>query len=444
MELADRAGLEWLMQSPHMKLTLTPVSSTAINLRRVVVLRCIALAGQLLAVWVAVTSLHMALPLEPLIGIIAAMALLNFLTWLRMQRPLPVSESELFAHLVLDAAALTALLYFSGGSTNPFVMLYLLPLALSAAALPASYAWAMAAVTVACDTMLMFFYLPLPHSHSPTEDDFGLHVLGMWLGFVLSAALIAWFAVRMAETRRSRDQLVAQMREDELRNERILALGTLATGVAHELGTPLSTMAVLTKELGQDAGDSPSTRAGLRLLREQIDRCKSILATLSASAGASRAEGGGRMPLENYLDELLRDWKATRLGVQARHRFDGPRPSPEIVAEQTLSQAIVNILNNAADASPENIEVNARWNEKDVVLEICDRGTGLTPDAEQAAGQPFFTTKAPGQGVGLGLFLAHATLNRFGGNVRLYNREGGGVCTRLTLPLSSLRVDALT
>src|SRR3989304_9641976 len=145
-----------------MDTTPSSLSSNTINLRRLVVLRCIALAGQFLAVWVAVTSLHMALPLRPLIGIIAAMALFNFLTWLRMRRPWPVGETELFTHLALDVAALTALLYFSGGSTNPFVILYLLPLALTAAALPAGYAWAMAAVTMACYTLLMFFYMPLP------------------------------------------------------------------------------------------------------------------------------------------------------------------------------------------------------------------------------------------------------------------------------------------
>ncbi len=427
-----------------MNLTPTLVSSTAINLRRLVVLRLIALAGQFLAVWVAVTSLYMTLPMRPLIGIIAAMTAVNFLTWWRMQRPWPVGEIELFSHLALDVVALTALLYFSGGSTNPFVILYLLPLALTAAALPAAYAWAMAAVSIACYTLLMFYYIPLPQSHAGDHDDFGLHVLGMWLGFVLSAGLIAWFAVRMAETRRSRDRLLAQVREDELRNERIVALGTLATGAAHELGTPLSTMAVLTKELDQDAGATPAMRDNLRILREQIDRCKSILSTLSVSAGASRAEGGGRLPLENYLEEILQNWRTTRLGVSVRHRFEGPRPSPEIVAEQVLSQAIVNILNNAADVSPENIEITGLWDEHELELKICDRGGGLAPDAAHAAGQLFFTTKAPGQGLGLGLFLAHATLRRFGGKVQLYNREGGGVCTQLTLPLSGLRVDGVS
>jgi two-component system sensor histidine kinase RegB len=415
-------------------------SSTAINLRRLIMFRCIALTGQFLAVWVAVNSLHMSLPLRPLIVVIAAMALFNFLTWLRIQRPWPVGEAELFVHLVLDVAVLTALLYFSGGSTNPFVILYLLPLALTAAALPMGYAWAMAAVSVACYTLLMFFYIPLPRSHAAHGDDFGLHVLGMWLGFLLSAGLIAWFAVRMAETQRSRDRLLAQMREDELRNERILALGTLAAGAAHELGTPLSTMAIVTREMANAASATPDMGENLRILRDQIDRCKTILSNLSASAGQTRAEGGGRLSLEDYLDGVLRDWQGTRLGVTPRRRFEGPRPAPEIVTEHTLSQAITNILNNAADASPENIDITARWNERELVLEVCDRGKGLTTAAAEHVGHPFFTTKEAGKGLGLGLFLAHATLNRFGGAVRLYNREGGGVCTQLTLPLSNLLV----
>jgi len=264
----------------------------------------------------------------------------------------------------------------------------------------------------------------------------------MWLGFLLSAGLIAWFAVRMSDTRRSRDRLLAQMREDELRNERIVALGTLAAGAAHELGTPLSTMAVLAKDMERDAG-APPMRANLRVLREQVDRCKSILSSLSASAGASRAEGGRRVPLENYLADVVNHWQTMRPGVSVRRQFEGPRPSPEIIAEQTLSQAIVNILNNAADSSPDNVEIKVSWSERELVLEISDRGEGMTPDVARAAGQPFFTTKAPGQGLGVGLFLAHATLRRFGGTVQMYNREGGGVCTQLTLPLDNLRVDGV-
>lgn len=418
-----------------------PVSN-AINLRRLVALRCVALIGQLLAVWVAVTNLHMMLPLRPLIGIIAAMALLNLVTWWRLRRRWPVREEELFIHLVLDVAALTGLLYFSGGSTNPFVTLYLLPLALTAVALSGSYVWAAAAASIACYSFLMFFYVPLPQSHAHHGDDFGLHVLGMWLGFVLSAGIIAWFAVRMAGTRRERDRLLAEMRENELRHERILALGTLAAGAAHELGTPLSTMAVLAKEMAREVAAAPGMGENLRILHDQIDRCKAILSNLSASAGQTRAEGGRRLSLENYLKEVLDVWQSTRLGVTARRHVEGPHPAPVIVAEHTLSQAIVNILNNAADASPESVDIAARWSERELILEVCDRGEGLTPTVAANIGQPFFTTKETGKGLGLGLFLAHATLHRFGGTVQLYNRDGGGVCTRLTLPLSSLLIES--
>ena len=200
-------------------------------------------------------------------------------------------------------------------------------------------------------------------------------------------------------------------------------------------------MAVLAKEMGRDTTASASLHDHLRVMREQIDRCKSILATISASAGQSRAEGGKRLTLETYLEKIIQDWRATRVGVNVQYHFQGSRPSPEIVAEQTLSQAITNILNNAADASPGSVEMNGRWNEQELVLDICDRGAGLTPDALRDAGQPFFTTKGPDQGLGLGLFLAHATLQRFGGTIRLYNREGGGVCTQVSLRLAGLRVD---
>ncbi len=415
--------------------------STAINLQRLIVLRWIVLGGQVLAVWVALTFLRISLPWQALIVIIAVVALINFLTWWRTRRSWPVLELELFAQLIFDGVALTALLYFSGGATNPFVILYLLPLALTAAALSTVYAWSMVAATVACYTSLMFFYVPLLHGENSHDDNFGLHVFGMWLGFVVSAALIAWFAVHMAETRRSRDRLLAQMREDELRNDRLVALGTLAAGAAHELGTPLSTMAVLAKEMERDTAVSQPMYKHLRVMRDQIDRCKSILSTISASAGQSRAEGGKRLALEIYLEKVIQDWRAMRVGVHVQYRFQGERPAPEILAEQTLSQAITSILNNAADASLDNVEVNARWDEQELVLDICDRGAGLTPDALRDAGQPFFTTKASDQGLGLGLFLAHATLQRFGGTIHLYNRDGGGVCTQVMLPLAGLRVD---
>jgi two-component system sensor histidine kinase RegB len=413
---------------------MSPPSSAAINLRRLAVVRTIAVAGQGAAVWVAVTRLGMPLPLDPLVAILAAMVVVTAATWLRPRLAAPVREAELFAQLVLDVAALSALLYFSGGATNPFVTLYLLPLAFAAAALPAAYTWAMAALATACYTLLFFRHVPLPPSHA---HDFGLHVLGMWFGFVVSAALIAGFAVRMSATVRSRDRLAAEMRERGIREERVLALGTLAAGAAHELGTPLSTMAVLVKDL---APDRPVSAERLEILRAQIARCKEILGSLSASAGAVRAEGGGAEALDRWLEALVDKWRVVRPGIDVRARFTGTSPAPRIVADQTLAQAIVNILNNAADASPQAVEIDGYWNDERLALEIGDRGPGLDPRIQSEVGHAPVTTKDGERGLGLGLFLAYTALSRFGGTVRLANREGGGVLCRVELPLAALRV----
>jgi two-component system sensor histidine kinase RegB len=176
----------------------------------------------------------------------------------------------------------------------------------------------------------------------------------------------------------------------------------------------------------------------LSILRNQIARCKEILSSLSAAAGQVRAEAGASRPLDAWLEELMQRWQSLRPGVPLRTHFDGTRPAPRIVAEQTLAQAITNILNNAADASPAAVEVSGHWTEEELVLEIADRGSGLAPEIMHRAGEPFLSTK--GEGLGLGLFLAYTTFNRFGGAVRLLARAGGGTLCRLTLPLAALRV----
>ncbi|MFZ5593907.1 MAG: ATP-binding protein [Pseudomonadota bacterium] len=410
-------------------------SSSSPNLRRLVAFRGVVIAVQLLAVLVAVYGLDIPLPLFPLLTVIAAFAMLNVLTIARLKMAAAVTDGELFGHLLLDVTALSALLYLTGGSSNPFVSLFLLSLTMTAVALPAVYTWAMAVITAVCYSALMFFYLPLPHSHG---SDFNLHVLGMWFNFVLSAGLVAWFVVRMGNTVRERDRALAEAREKALRDEQLVALGTLAAGAAHELGTPLATMAVLTKELAREHALQPEAADRLRILRDQVDRCKGILTTMAASAGQVRAEAGRGLALDVYLQDMLDHWRAMRPGVVVAQEWTGSQPPPRIVAEQTLTQAILNMLNNAADASPELVEVQGEWDASELRLVICDRGPGLTPAIQAQAGKALFTTKEPGQGLGMGLFLAHATIGRFGGSVQLFNREGGGACTRLVLPLANL------
>lgn len=426
---------------PLMTAALGSLSSTAVNLRRLLLVRAITLIVLLLALGFVLSRLNLSLPLPPLLATLGGIALLSVVTLWRLSRSWPVREVELFVQLLLDVAALTVLLYFSGGPSNPFVTLYLLPLAIAASALPGTRVWWMAGVTAVCYTALLGWHVPLSTEMLEHDSGFGMHVLGMWLGFVLSATLIAGFAVRMNATLRERERALASLREQALRHERVVALGTLAAGAAHELGTPLSTLAVLVKDIEPERGLSAET---LAILRAQITRCKEILSSLSAAAGPLRAEAGDRQPLDTWLVAIIDRWLETRPGVMATRHFTGDGPVPRIVAERTLSQAITNILNNAADASPQAVEITGQWSADKLTLDIADRGPGLTPElkriGEQSSGLDVgFSTKS--EGLGLGLYLASTVLNRFGGEVRLIERDGGGLLSRLILPLATLRVD---
>ena len=404
------------------------------NLQRLFLLRNIVIAAQCVTFALAHWALEMDLPWSQMVAVTVLLAILNLATWIRLRRNLPVSSIEFFAQLLMDVLALSALLYFSGGSTNPFISLYLLPLTIAAAALPWAYTWVMAAVTISCYTLLLFYYVPLPHDHEEHNSEFNLHVSGMWLAFVLSTMLIAWFVVKMGISIRERDKDLALAREQALRNEQIIALGTLAAGAAHELGTPLATMAIVAGELQGEYPDDSEFQNNVVILRDQITHCKHTLTQMLADAGQARAEDGSGQAVDYFLKQVLDKWQLMRPAVKFTYQCSGVDPVPQILNTQLLSQSILNLLNNAADASLKHIEIKATWDFEQLHLEILDYGEGLSREAIQRAGQAFFTTKAPGKGFGIGLFLANANIERCGGSVRLTNREGGA-CTEVTLPL---------
>ncbi|MEK6708600.1 MAG: ATP-binding protein [Pseudomonadota bacterium] len=404
------------------------------NLQRLFLLRNIALVAQCLTFALAHWVLEMQLPWTEMVTVVTLLAALNLATWVRLRRNWPVSSIEFFAQLLVDVFALSALLYFSGGSTNPFISLYLLPLTIAAAALPWIYTWAMAAITISCYTLLLFYYVPLPHDHSEHTSEFNLHVSGMWLAFVLSTVLIAWFVVKMGISIRERDKDLALAREQALRNEQIIALGTLAAGAAHELGTPLATMAVVTGELQKEYPENSEFQNDVRILRDQITHCKRTLTQLLADVGQARAEDASGQAVDHFLQQVLDKWQLMRPMVKFSYRSSGIQPAPQILGAHLLSQSLLNLLNNAADASLDRIEIESSWDQQELLLEILDYGKGLSEEAVQRAGQAFFTSK-PGQGFGIGLFLANANIERFGGSVSLTNREGGGARTQVRLPL---------
>ena len=433
------------------------------HLRRLFLLRCGAILAQLATLTLVHRFLSPDFAWVPMLGAVGFLTLLNLLTWWRLSFDLPVGSLELFLQLSADVLVLTVLLYYGGGSTNPFVSFYLLPLVIAAATLSRRHTWGMAALTLACYSLLMVWYVPLPGgqiqhqmapmqgmhdmqgmdhmnhqmmvmplaadtSASPLQDAFNIHVLGMWLGFVISAMVVAYFAVEMTRAVRIRDAQLNRVREEILRNERIVALGTQAAGAAHELGTPLATMSIVIGEMRNDCSD-PEQQDNLGILNDQVRNCKRILDSLLAHA----QENSSELSLEEFIRNVLDEWQLLRPTVHYRFQVKGIQPSPRLRADPALRSALLNLLNNAADASPDEMDIQLHWDDANIRLEIHDHGPGLTPEAAARAGSAFITTKQEGRG--LGLFLANATMERLGGSVRLSNREGGGATTEVVLPL---------
>jgi two-component system, sensor histidine kinase RegB len=217
----------------------------------------------------------------------------------------------------------------------------------------------------------------------------------------------------------------------------LVALGALAAGTAHQLGTPLATMAILAKEMEHELTAMPDLTQKLHLLRDEINRCKAILAQMASQAGQAKAEEGHLVTLDRYLEELLVEWRKLRPETLVKIRPVGPEPALHIIADRTLTQAIINVLNNAADAAAKGVEIDAKWEHNELTIEIRDDGPGLPASIRHHIGKPFFTTKPAGAGMGLGLYLTQRTLDSLGGRLELSESiSTRGVCAKITLPLS--------
>ena len=298
----------------------------------------------------------------------------------------------------------------------------------------------MGAITLACYTFLVFFYQPLFVMNSHGETGFHAHLLGMWFNFVLSVGLIVFFIMRMMQSIQERDAKLSELREKSARDSHVLALGAMAAGAAHELGTPLSTMAVVTHELECDYASDSSITSQTNILKMEIARCKQVLSQLASHAGQLRAEGGRKQKLDDYIHEVLIHWQVERPLAAVRIVQDASiqhqKAAPELVLDVTLTQTLSNLLNNAADASQACIEVLYGWNENMLWIEIRDQGEGYPQYVLDHIGQVDISSKSTGSG--LGLFLSCAVIERLGGSLELFNPSSGGACARINLPLEEL------
>jgi two-component system sensor histidine kinase RegB len=352
-------------------------------------------------------------------------------------------------HLIFFSASiiLTVLLYLSGGATNPFVSLYLVPIAISAATLSTRFTVALAAFCLLAYSLLMFYYQPLQflspghemvsnseqHSMHMTEDNpINWHVVGMWLNFVLSTLLISYFVLRMARALRTQDAELSAIREKQLRDEQLLGIATLAAGTLHELGTPLATMTLLTEDLQSNAAESPLIADDVKLLAQQLARCRTIVQSLARAAEQPLGELQ-RVSLSSYMNKVLGDWHLLQPAIPVQKHFDHTHSF--IRVDSTLEQALINLLNNAAEASPKGIDISVEETatQNTVTISILDHGPGISLDAA-SLGKPFASTRGPGRG--LGLFLSNASIERLGGKVMLQSDSAGGTLTTVTLPIA--------
>lgn len=395
-------------------------------LRRLVVLRWWLIGGLTLAVLSAPTLLEIALPLAPLLALLSLMAGFNLVIqlWAGIE---DARASDLSGQLAVDLVAMAVLLYLTGGATNPLVSLLLLPVAVAAFSLPARWVAGIAALAIGLYSFLMLYSLPLPIADA--ERATRLHLGGMWLTFVVSAGLLAWFVTRMTQALRARDVQLAAAREEALRDAQVVALGQLAAGAAHELGTPLATMKVLAEELVADLRLPEDARTDLDLLQRQIGICKEIVGGLTQKAGIERARQ--TVSAATWLDGLLARWRTLWPRVSCTLEVAGAGTVPQILAEAALEQGITNLLNNAAKIAPEGMRVIIDWNERVLRIAVHDRGPGFPPDILRRCGaEPL---PAVAEGSGIGLWLTRAAVERRGGNLRLDN-DGGGVAT-IELPI---------
>jgi two-component system, sensor histidine kinase RegB len=381
-------------------------------------------------------------PLRRLAPLIAALAFVGLERSGSRSRSDGVTRFATAAHLMLMVALLTGLLELSGGPSNAFSVIYAVLVALAAVTLGGGWAAAVAVASAAGYGLLISWHLEelVPAHHRLI--DFPTHLFTMWIAISTMAELAAHFIGAASRAVAQREHAIGVMREEAARTERLVSMTTLAAGAAHELSTPLATIAIASKELERALSRARVTdefTADARLIREEVDRCQLILDQMSGRAGGSAAES----PSKVGLDAVLSDVRARLTAdLAARLRTSAvPGPDAIVVPRAGLVQVLLSLVKNAFDASAATALVTLEVSAANGTCRftIADCGHGMSPESLQRAGEPFYTTKPAGQGFGLGLFLARAFAERCGGSLTL--RSEAGTLAILEVPITSVRMD---
>jgi two-component system sensor histidine kinase RegB len=410
-------------------------SAAVENMRQLIQLRWIAVAGQTLTIVLTATVLNVPLALVPMLGLTVFLTAANLFATMALTRR-RVLNSEIMLALLLDMAALTLQLHFSGGATNPFIALYLLQVVLGAILLPVLWAGLLAGAAALSYALLSVWYVPLVLPSPSPGGEADLLAIGGWIAFLMVASLLVFFIARISRNLRARDAYLADLRQHAAEEEGIVRMGLFASGAAHELGTPLGTLDVILADWRRvpSIASDPELLTEVQEMQAEIQRCKSIVSDILHSAGQPRGEPMKSAAVPEFLDEVVASWRLNHPDAPLVYRCEGLEGASTAV-NAALRQAISILLDNALDASPSSLSLKARAQDAMLVITVRDAGPGFPPEKLSHVGKLYQSTK--GAGHGLGLFLAVNVARRLGGELRAANAVEGGAEVCLILPLAT-------
>jgi two-component system, sensor histidine kinase RegB len=396
-----------------------------VRLDTILRLRWLAALGQLTAIFIVAHGLEFAFPVIACVAIVGISALLNLalqVAFNPMQRLEPIYAATLLA---LNIVELAALLFLTGGLQNPFSFLFLGPVLISATVLPIRMTVGLGLLAVACASALVFFHLPLPWD---SEDPLVLppiYLFGVWLSIVLAIGVTSLYAFQATEEARKLSDALAATELVLAREQHLTQIDGLAAAAAHELGTPLSTIFLISRELEKTVDGNDHLASDLKTLREQAQRCRDILAKITqlSSSGAPF----DRMPLSTLIEEVVAPHRDFDVAIRVRLAVAATR-EPAGARNPAILYGVGNILENAVDFARTTVEVNAWWNADTVEIIISDDGPGIAPDMLKRIGEPYLSRRRSDEahreraGLGLGVFIARTLLERTGAKVSFSNR----------------------
>jgi two-component system, sensor histidine kinase RegB len=395
-----------------------------VRLDTILRLRWLAALGQLAAIFIVAQGLEFDVPAIPCVAIVGLSALLNLVLQIAfnpMQRLEPVYAAALLA---LNIAELAGLLFFTGGLQNPFSFLFLAPVLISATALPVRLTIALGALAVACASALVFFHLPLPWESDEPLVLPPIYLFGVWLSIVLAIGVTGLYSFQVTEEARKLSDALAATELVWTREQHLTQLDGLAAAAAHELGTPLSTIFLISRELEQALRDS-QLAGDIKTLREQAQRCRDILGKITQLSATGAPFD--RMPLSTLIEETVAPHRDFGVAIKTRIAVAGAA-EPVGRRNPAILYGVGNILENAVDFARTTVEVNAWWNTETVEIVISDDGPGFAPDILKRIGEPYLSRRrgdeaqSERRGLGLGVFIARTLLERTGAKVSFTNR----------------------